>query len=64
MKPLTSRSQSCGTFRRMAALPPISDQTKGITKSQLGTERNVSRSIPNVKIVTGHGVTPNIGISG
>jgi hypothetical protein len=48
----------------MAALPPISDQITGITRSQRGTGPVVNRSIPNVKIVTGHGVTPNIGTAG
>ena len=64
MQPLTRSSQSCGTLRSMAAVPPISDQTKGMTRSQRGTGRIVNRSIPNVKIVTGHGVTPNVGIAG
>ena len=34
MRPLTRSSQSCRTSRRIAALPPMSDQMKGITRSQ------------------------------
>ncbi len=47
----------------MAALPPISDQTTGMTSRRRGTGSVVSRNNPNVKIVTGIGVMPNIGIA-
>ena len=64
MPPLTSSNQSCGTPRSIAALPPINDQTRGMTSSERGTDLRVSSSIPKLKIVTGHGVTPNIGMAG
>ena len=64
IKPLTKSNQSWGMPRRNAALPPINDQMKGITRSQRDTRALVRRSMPNVNIVTGQGVTPNIGISG
>ena len=48
----------------MAALPPISDQTNGMTSNHRDDGGTVASNIPKVKIVTGQGVTPNIGIAG
>jgi len=64
MKPLTRSNQSWGTCSKTAALPPIRDQMNGMTRSQRDIGCVVNKNIPNVKMVTGQGVTPNTGISG
>lgn len=55
MQPLTS---SCGTLRRMAALPPISDHTKGTTtrsprRTELTSSMMVHSQRPSTELSTG-----------
>jgi hypothetical protein len=52
------------TPSRKAALPPIADQTTGAVYNIQWTRCFDRRSMPNVKITVGHGVTPKLGAAG
>lgn len=62
--PAAKRPQSCGMFSKIAALPPMTLQTRGIAAKIRGFGYRLINRIPRVKIVVGHGVTPNRGVSG
>lgn len=58
-----SSSQSCGTYNRNAAVPPVSDQSTG-TISRIYGNLRANRNNPSLKIVTGQDVMPNVAMAG
>lgn len=56
-----TRTQSCETFSRNAALPPMIAQSAGITRSHRATRQDASSRIRIMKIAVGQSAMPNTG---
>lgn len=62
--PATKRPKSSVTPHTNTAIEPISVHNSGITSRAIGTCGSAHKSNPRVKMVVGHGATPNIGAWG
>jgi hypothetical protein len=62
-RPATDSPKSSIIPKFRAALNPISDHSKGIMSTGLGTFEDVQRSMPKVNMVVGQG-KPKVGLWG
>lgn len=56
-------AQSGRTPSSKAALPPIIDHANGMTRSVQGAPWRANKNTPKVKMTSGQGVTPNMGMA-
>jgi hypothetical protein len=58
-----NRTQSSGTFSKIAAEPPIRAQIVGIINTHVGRGGFIKSSTQKVNITVGQGVVPNMGVA-